>query len=176
MPRRGAPGVLLVAPSDAKPEGRSAAWRHARPPPFGGDGAPLAIEAPTPCGAPSRLFSIPGHAFCIALDAMPSASSWREVRSDLQVEPRAARVRHACRPRGPHLAPLNQDASGRRPSERGECNVAELLILVKDTAPSSRSCEHNRNKLQCARMIALTECGCRCSQWTTSRPPHGFRR
>src|SRR5205085_1373238 len=38
--------------------------------------------------------------------ALRSASSWREVRSDLQVEPRAARVRHACRPRVPRLAPL----------------------------------------------------------------------
>jgi hypothetical protein len=45
--------------------------------------------------------SVPGHASCIALLRCPSASSWREVRSDLQVEPRAARDRHACRAREP---------------------------------------------------------------------------
>jgi len=72
-----------------------------------------------PLGALLRLFSDPGPRFRRRNLRRPSASSWREVRSDLQVEPRAARVRHACRPREPHLAPLIQDASGRRPYERG---------------------------------------------------------
>ena len=66
----------------------------------------LAKRKRAPPGAPRAVsFRSPGHAFCIALDAMPSASSWREVRSDFQVEPRTARVRHACRSREPHPAP-----------------------------------------------------------------------
>src|SRR6476620_5816572 len=70
--------------------------------------APPCDRRRAPLGALLRLFSVPGHAFGSALAfAPPSASSWREVRSDLQVEPRAARVRHACRPRVPPLAPLD---------------------------------------------------------------------
>ena len=49
----------------------------------------------------------PGPRFPQRAFAPPSASSWREVRSDLQVEPRVARVRHACRPRVPPPAPLS---------------------------------------------------------------------
>ena len=72
-------------------------------------GASLRSEARASRRSTGASFQIPGHAFCIALClAMPSASSWREVRSDLQVEPRAARVRHACRPREPYPAPLKR--------------------------------------------------------------------
>ena len=62
--------------------------------------ASLAKDA-APCGAPLRLLSDPGHAFRRrVVRAVRSASSWRGRLSTPQVEPRAARVRHACRPRG----------------------------------------------------------------------------
>jgi len=58
-------------------------------------------RAGAPLGALLRHFSIPGHAFGDACASRSSASSWREIRSDLQVEPRVARDRHACRAREP---------------------------------------------------------------------------
>jgi hypothetical protein len=65
--------------------------------------------------------------------ARRSASSWQEVRSDLRVEPRVARVRNAFRARVPRLAPLNQDASGRRPSmSKVVGGKADRMILVKE--------------------------------------------
>jgi hypothetical protein len=54
--------------------------------------------------------------------APPSASSWREVRSDLQVEPRAARVRNAFRPRVPHPAPPSRCLAKAPFSEQDTCN------------------------------------------------------
>jgi hypothetical protein len=63
--------------------------------------------AGAPLGASLRICRSRDRAFCQDhLRSWPSASSWREGRSALQTGPRAARVRHACRPQGPHLAPL----------------------------------------------------------------------
>jgi hypothetical protein len=88
-------------PGCARPRERPAS-RSGRP---SGLRRPLAIEDARLPALHFRHRFGPGPRFRRRDSAPTSASSWREVRSDLQVEPRAARVRNAFRPRVPHPAP-----------------------------------------------------------------------
>jgi hypothetical protein len=83
-----------------------------------------ALPCDRECAPPGALLAAlfnPGHAFAMRVAPHGQPSSWRGDRSIPRVEPRAARVRHACRPRVPHPVPPSRCPRKAPLSEQGDC-------------------------------------------------------